>query len=65
MASVTLTPEQIEKYRLILKKTVPYTEQEVIDIPLDSHNYDWERLKAYMAKKSLQEAGLLDEEENA
>lgn len=64
MASVTLTPEQIEKYRELLKQAVPYTEEEAMDIPLDSHDYDWERLKAYMAKKSLQEAGLLDEEED-
>ena len=65
IASVTLTPEQIEKYREWLKQAVPYTEKEVMDIPFDSRDYDLGRLKAYSAKKSLQEAGLLDEEEKA
>ena len=65
IASVTLTPEQIEKYREWLKQAVPYTEKEVMDIPFDYRDYDLGRLKAYSAKKSLQEAGLLDEEEKA
>ena len=64
MASVTLTPEQIKKYRELLKQTVPYTEEEIMNIPFDSTDYDWNRRKAYSAKKSLQEAGLLDEEED-
>ena len=61
MALTSLTPEQIEKYKLILKETSPYTEEEVINIPFDSNDYDWKRLKAYMAKKTLREAGLLEE----
>lgn len=61
MASITLTQEQIEKYKEWLKQAVPYTEEEIMDIPFDSTDYDWSRRKAYAAKKALKEAGLLDD----
>ena len=61
MALNSLTQEQIEKYKELLKQAVPYTEEEIRSIPFDSTDYDWNRRKAYSAKKFLQEAGLLDD----
>lgn len=62
MALITLSPEQIEEYRKILMMYIPYSEEEVINIEFDSKDYDFYRLRAYMAQKALREAGLLDEE---
>lgn len=61
MDSVTLTQEQIKKFREWLKEAKPYTDEEHDAIPLDSTNYDWKRMKAYIAKKALQKSGLLEE----
>lgn len=61
MALNSLTQEQIEKYKELLKQAVPYTEEEIMSIPFDSTDYDWNRRKAYSVKKFLREAGLLDD----
>ena len=61
MDSITLTPEQIKKFKNWLKEATPYTDEEHDAIPFDSTNYDWKRMKAYMAKKKQKKAGLLDE----
>lgn len=61
MALITLSPEQIEEYRKILMMYIPYSEEEVINIEFDSKDYDFYRLRAYMAQKALREAGVLDE----
>lgn len=61
MALHTLNQKQVEEYRDWLKKYEPYTYEEVINIPLDSQEYDIGKYKAYIAQKALKEAGLLDE----
>lgn len=54
-----LTPEMIEMLQEWLKKAVPYTKQEIVDIPFDSQEYDSDRWKAYTAQTILKKAGLL------
>lgn len=61
MASNTLSPELVKKFKKWLEEAEPYTYEEIIKIPADSHDYDLKRCKAYTAKKALKEAGLLDE----
>ena len=62
MALITLSPEQIEEYRKILMMYIPYSEEEINQLELDSTDYDFFRRRAYMAQKALREAGLLNEE---
>lgn len=45
-----LTPEKIRMYKEFLTKAVPYTEEEVDDIPFDSTDYDVDKMNAYDAK---------------
>ena len=61
MASNTLNDNLISYYKKCLEEAEPYSYEEIINIPADSTDYDWKRLKAYMAKKTLREAGLLEE----
>lgn len=62
MESITLSQERIDKFRQWLKNAIPYTYEEIVNIPFDSTDYDMDRCRAYMAQKALREAGLLDEE---
>ena len=43
-----------------LKNAVPYTEQEIVDIPFASKEYNSDRWKAYTAQKILKKAGLIE-----
>lgn len=61
MDSVTLSQELIDKLKKWLEEAEPYTYDEILAIPADSHDYDFKRRRAFFAKKSLKEAGLLDE----
>jgi len=54
-----LTPEMIELLSKWLKNAVPYTEQEIVDIPFDSKEYNSDRWKAYTAQKILKKAGII------
>lgn len=53
-----LTPERIKHYRDYLKKAIPYTDQEVLDRPFDSMDYDIDRDNAYTAKRLLTYYGI-------
>ncbi|MEE0266338.1 MAG: hypothetical protein UD936_12005 [Acutalibacteraceae bacterium] len=57
--SYKLSEEEIKKYREILAKAVPYTEKEIVDIPLDSWYFDIDRMSALNAQRALKKAGLL------
>lgn len=57
--SYKLSEEEIKKYREILAKAVPYTEKEIADIPLDSCDFDIDRMSAFNAQRALKKAGLL------
>lgn len=54
-----LTDEKIQQYKEDLKKAVPYTEEEVMDIPFDSVDYDIDRMDAYDAQDILKHYGLI------
>lgn len=62
MASNTLNSELIEFFKKCLAEAEPYTEEEMLNIPADSTDYDPKKRSAYMAQKVLREAGLLNEE---
>lgn len=47
-------------YKEFLTKAVPYTEEEVDDIPFDSTDYDVARMDAYDAKRILSKYNLID-----
>ncbi len=40
MASNTLSPELVKKFKKWLEEAEPYTYEEIIKIPVDSHDYD-------------------------
>lgn len=61
MVSNTLSSDQIREYKKLLNKYVPYSEEEINAIELDSKDYDYWRMRAYIAKKALRKAGLLEE----
>ena len=54
-----LTPEVIEEYRSRLKKAVPYTYTEMIEVPFDSAEAFSDRMRAYDAKLILEQYGLI------
>ena len=54
-----LSEEEIKKYREILVKAVQYTEKEIADIPLNSWDFDIDRMSAFNAQRALKKAGLL------
>lgn len=54
-----LSQEEINRYKKQLEKAVPYTEKEIADIPLDSCNFDIDRMSALNAQRALKKAGLL------
>lgn len=60
MDSFTLSQELIEKFKKWLEEAEPYTYEEILAIPVDSHDYDFKRRRSFFAKKSLIEAGLLE-----
>ena len=60
----SLTVDEIKMYRKWLSKAEPYTDEEIIDIPFDSEDYDLDRYKANAAKEILSEYGLLEDEYN-
>lgn len=60
----SLTDDEIKMYRKWLSKAEPYTDEEIIDIPFDSEDYDLDRYKANAAKEILSEYGLLEDEYN-
>lgn len=55
-----LTPEKIRMYKEFLTKAVPYTEEEVDDIPFDSTDYDVDKMNAYGAKRILSKYNLIE-----
>lgn len=61
MASNTLSSDQIREYKRILNEYVPYSQEEINAIELDSKDYDFWRMRAFIAKKALDQAGLLDD----
>ncbi len=54
-----LTPERIQEYKEDLARAVPYTEEEVDDIPFDSTDYDVDRMDAYGAKRILSKYNII------
>lgn len=54
-----LSQEEINRYKKQLEKAIPYTEKEIADIPLDSWDFDIDRMSALNAQRALKEAGLL------
>lgn len=54
-----LSQEEINRYKKQLEKAVPYTEKEIADIPLDSCDFDIDRMSAFNAQRALKKAGLL------
>ena len=54
-----LSQEEINRYKKQLEKAVPYTEKEIADIPLDSCDFDIDRMSALNAQRALKKAGLL------
>ncbi len=53
-----LTPERIKHFRDCLKKAEPYTDEEILDRPFDSLDYDTDRDNAYTAKRLLTYYGI-------
>lgn len=54
-----LTPDVIEEYKISLKKAVPYTYEEYVNIPLDSDELDYDRLEAFEALELLTKYNLI------
>ncbi len=56
-----LTDETIHEYKKLLNEIEPYTDEEVLDIPFDAQpgDFDFDRFRAYHAKKVLEKYGFL------
>ena len=54
-----LTDDEIKMYREWLSEAEPYTDEEIIDIPFDSEDYDLDRYRANFAKEILTKYGLI------
>ncbi len=57
-----LSPEQIDNYKKQLSAAKPYTLDEIVAIPYDSCDFDFDRLNAHVAQRALKEAGILCDE---
>ncbi len=57
-----LSPEQIAYYKKQLEMAKPYTYVEIVAIPYDSCDFDFDRLNAHVAEIALREAGILLDE---
>lgn len=56
---ILLSDEKVKKYKDMLKIAEPYTIEDIEKIPLDSCDFDIDRMNAFNAKRALKEAGLI------
>ena len=54
-----LSLDEIAEYREQLKRAIPYTQEEIVNMPFDECDFDIERMQAFNAQRALKEAGLL------
>lgn len=54
-----LTKEKINELKENVKKYIPYPEDEVIDIPFDSYDLDFDRMSAYLSMETLKTYGII------
>ena len=54
-----LSLDEIAEYREQLKRAIPYTQEEIVNMPFDECDFDIERMQAFNAQRALKEAGVL------